>query len=125
MALDQSMWQAPALTIAGQAFLLRVLTDGSVAVVARIVILAAGVIASLAAAVALLRLRSREVLYSESVSHWCARLGIRDPRPDGLQRLPLTDPTRRVERIDERLREWSGGWKLPVYWWWIAALLVF
>ena len=55
-SLDQSMWQAPALTIAGQAFLLRVLTDENVVLGARLLMLFAGVMASLAALLSLMRL---------------------------------------------------------------------
>jgi hypothetical protein len=80
------MWQGPALTIAAQAFLLRVLTDRSIGCGARAVILTAGVLASLAAIASLLRLRAREVRYSEEIA---ALLGKQKNDPW------LTKPSRR------------------------------
>jgi hypothetical protein len=107
--LDRSMWQAPALTIAAQAFLLRVLTDRSVDGGARAVILAAGVAASVAAAASLLRLRAREVRYSEEI----ARLLIKENDP--WLREPEPKPKDGPKFLSEtRLRKWAGRWRLPV-----------
>jgi hypothetical protein len=79
---DRSMWQAPALTIAAQAFLLRVLTDQGVCWQARLVILLAGAVASFAAAASLIQLRRREVEYSEGIAYWFVRKNhLPDPRP--------------------------------------------
>jgi hypothetical protein len=77
-AIEQSQWQAPTLTIAAQAFLLAVLTDDAVPKSARWVILAAGVLACLSAMLALIRLRAREVLYSEAVSAACDTADLSD-----------------------------------------------
>jgi hypothetical protein len=123
-AHDQSMWQASALIIAAQAFLLPVLANGGVALGARIIILIAGALASVAAVASLLRLRSREVSYSEAVSKRCTDAGLLDPRPDRLEGLPAGHDDRAAV-LDARLRDWSGRWTWPVYWWWIAALALF
>ena len=61
-SIEQSMWQAPTLTIAAQAFLLGVLTDSTISDRARLAILVAGIAACVAAILALIRLRSREIL---------------------------------------------------------------
>jgi hypothetical protein len=60
------MWQAPTLTIAGQAFLLALLADQDLATGVRRAVFVAGVLAVIAAVISLLRLRSREVTYSEA-----------------------------------------------------------
>jgi hypothetical protein len=117
---DRSMWQAPALTIAAQAFLLRVLTDRSVDGGARAVILAAGIAASVAAAASLLRLRAREVRYSEEI----ARLLVKENDP--WLREPEPKPKDGPKFLSEtRLRKWAGRWRLPVYLLWCLALLLF
>jgi hypothetical protein len=77
---DQSMWQAPGLTIAAQAFLLTVLTDSGISTTARACILAAGISAVSAAILSLLRLRAREVEYSEPIAYYAKAAGIDDPR---------------------------------------------
>ena len=84
--LATAMWQAPGLTIAAQAFLLIVLTDESVDERASKWILVAGLAAVVAAICALLRLRQREVLYSDAVAYWLDLLGAEDPRPSELKR---------------------------------------
>lgn len=125
---------APALTIAAQAFLLRVLTDGSVDVAARAVILAAGVLASVAAAASLLRLRWREVQYSEEIRRWFVDQGLPSPvlKPSAevseISDKPPTEQTssNQPKRLSERwLREWAGGWRMPVYLLWCLALIAF
>jgi hypothetical protein len=119
-AFDQSMWQAPALTIAAQAFLLNVLTDESVDMAARAVILVGGVTASAAAAASLIRLRWREVQYSEEIGRWFADRNLPDPR------LPHPSTANPAERFSERwLREWAGRWRLRVYLLWCLALVIF
>jgi hypothetical protein len=94
------MWQAPALTIAGQAFLLRVLADEGLEWWARAVVLLAGILATLAATLALRHLRKREVEYSRRITALSARVGVDDPRP------PV--PAR-----------------FPVIYWWLGALVAF
>jgi hypothetical protein len=88
-AYDQAMWQAPALTIAGQAFLLRVLADEGLEWWARAVVLAAGMLATLAAAVGLVQLRRREVDYSRRITALCAHVGLGDPTPRRKARFPV------------------------------------
>ena len=79
VACDQAMWQAPTLTIAGQSFLLALLANQDLATDVRRLVFIAGVLAVFAAVVALLRLRSREALYSEAIAAYSERLGIPDP----------------------------------------------
>jgi hypothetical protein len=99
-AHDQAQWQAPALTIAGQAFLLRVLADEGLEWWARAVVLAAGFLATLAAALSLRWLRRREVEYSRRITALSARVGFEDPRPPVPKRFPVIN-------------------------WWLCALVMF
>jgi hypothetical protein len=124
-SIEQAQWQAPTLTIAAQAFLLAVLTDSSVSSTARWFILVAGVLACLAAVLALVRLRAREVLYSEAVSAACTEARLPDPRPFELETKPAP-AFYRSGYVDRAVRA-VGGWKqLPtVYLFWILALLAF
>jgi hypothetical protein len=69
LGIEQAMWQAPAPTVAAQAFLLFVLADRSVDPLARGFILVAGIMASAAALLSPIRQRSREVLYSDAIAH--------------------------------------------------------
>jgi len=79
------MWQAPALTIVGQAFIPGVLTDRSVGWAIASVVSVAGVLASVAVAVALSQQRDREVLLSERIATEAKALGSPDPRRRGLR----------------------------------------
>jgi hypothetical protein len=94
------MWRDPALTIAGQAFLLRVLADEGLDWWARAVVLAAGVLATVAAILSLRQLRKREVEYSGRITALSARVGFEDPAP------PVVA-------------------KFPVLWWWVGTLVTF
>lgn len=126
--LEQAQWQAPTLTIAAQAFLLAVLTNSSVDRGARFVILLAGIAACLAAIASLLRLKSREVLYSEAIARCLDELGLPDPRPDELMKDDRREPLNRDgwwHRFDRGLQGWAGGWRLPIYLLWILALFLF
>jgi hypothetical protein len=121
--LAVAQWQAPTLTIAAQAFLLQVLTDEEAA--ARGWILAAGIAACIAAMVALLRLRQREILYSDAIAHYGGGLGMADPRPSELHRRPLRrrGPAAWLDRKAGTL----AGWKYwpDLYWFWIVTLCLF
>jgi hypothetical protein len=129
-AAEQAMWQAPTLTIAAQAFLLAVLTDTKVSDRVLLWILVAGIAACIAAILALVRLRARELLYSEAIGFVCKKAEPRrpDPRPFFLEtrqvpprhRWPFARP------IDRPVR-WLGGRRLfpTVYLVWILALLLF
>jgi hypothetical protein len=129
--VEQAMWQAPALTIAAQAFLLRVLTDGGVTGWVRGSVLVAGVVACLAAIFSLLRLRSREVLYSEVIVGCLNKLRIDDLRPDNLERhRKRLEPERAGfwNRLDRGLQKWAGREEShlpPIHLLWSAALLLF
>jgi hypothetical protein len=126
-AIEQSQWQAPTLTIAAQAFLLSVLTDEDVSTTARKAILVAGVIACVAAALALVRLRAREVLYSEAVSYACDQAELPDPRPFALTDRRDVIEHRWFQRLVDRPLRAIGGWRhFPtVYTFWILALFAF
>jgi hypothetical protein len=119
--LAEAQWHAPGLVIAAQAFLLQVLTDASVAGSVRAAILAAGVTACVAALLSLLRLRQREVRYSEVLAEYGPDL--RAQRlPDG-KRLLLPGPS---GWLDRRLQRLAGRDYWPnVHLWWSAALIAF
>jgi hypothetical protein len=63
-------------------------------------VLAAGILATLAATLALLQLRKREVEYSRRITALCERVGLDDPKPPRKARL-------------------------PVLYWWVFALVAF
>jgi hypothetical protein len=90
------------------------------------VILVAGVVTCLAALGALLRLREREVRYSEAIAHYGEELPcIPDLRPDGLERKPLPRPGWAAS-LDRKLRALAGrsGWP-AIHHVWVLALLLF
>lgn len=128
-SFDQFMWNAPALTIAAQAFLLGVLTDDAVARSIQRWVAIAGILASVAAIVSLLRLRAREFLYSTAIAHYCDAYGIPDPRPDALAKVVRDEQDTRIgvwAWIDRQMRRViSSPVMFPVYWLWIVALAVF
>jgi hypothetical protein len=88
-AHDQAQWQAPALTIAGQAFLLQVLADEGLDCVARGFVLAAGLLATIAAFFSLFLLRGREEEYSRRIERVAKRIGIPDPNPPKPRKIKL------------------------------------
>lgn len=127
--VSQAMWQAPTLTVAAQAFLLRILTDDSVSGFARLVIGAAGVAATFAALWSLLRLREREVLYHDAIAHQFDAWNMPDPRPEKLERKPLK-PERpgSSAKLDRRLQEAvapSESRRFPIHVVWGVVLLGF
>lgn len=86
--------------------------------------MAAGLAAVVAAGASLVRLRAREVLCSDAIAAEFHRQGLRDPRPDELERRPVT----RVggwHKFDRWIQTWGGGWRVPVYLLWILALVLF
>lgn len=117
------MWQAPTLTIAAQAFLLIVLTDATVSDRARLLILVAGIAACVAAILSLIRLRAREILWSEGIADVCEKAGLPDPRPFDLPRKAAEHKPGPVDRAVRAIGAWE---RLPtVYLFWILALLLF
>jgi hypothetical protein len=109
-------WQAPALTMAAQAFLLIVLTDATIPTYARAFILLAGVIATIAAITSMLRLRAREQQYSEAIASHTKRLGIPDLRPFHLP----------AEKSLPWLLRAATSERWPkIHHWWPAALFLF
>jgi hypothetical protein len=103
LAYEQAQWQAPTLTIAAQAFLLTVLSNSEVSGTARVFILIAGALASFAAAMALIRLRARELLYSGAVSyHACGHAELPDPRPPYLEDTQQPVPAGTSPRADRQ-----------------------
>jgi len=84
-AADGFMWQAPVLTLAVQAFLLRILATESDAVIAT-AIAAAGVLATITATLALFILHDREVGFGQRIEEEAEALGLgslRRQRPPG------------------------------------------
>jgi hypothetical protein len=123
---DASMWQAPVLTVAAQAFLLQVLSDQTIDWWARLVLLLAGLLPILAAAFTLVRGHSREVQFTEAVEVHLERLGLPSLLPDHLPELPKEPERHRVESLDRRLVEVSRHRRWPrAYQLWLAALIVF
>jgi hypothetical protein len=114
--LEQAQWNAPALTVAAQAFLLPVLTNRGIDHWARLVILLAGVAAVVAALLSLLRLRSREPLFSEAFAHYSKGV-IPDIRAISPEMQAIERPKRSGPRWLQRLR--------PPYVAWSVALLLF
>jgi hypothetical protein len=129
--VEAAQWQPPTLTIAAQAFLLFVLTDDRIGDDALLWILFAGVTACLAAILSIVRLRARELLYSEAIGYVCAQTAyeLPDPRPAFLvqnnMRKPV--PLRWWQRpLDRPVRSLGGQSFYPtVYLVWIAALILF
>jgi hypothetical protein len=119
------MWLAPVLVVTGQAFLLQVLTVGSLGGFARAMILSAGIAASIAALVTLLRGRAREVEYSEAIAYYSEEMGFPELRSD----LPRKQPESRGSswrRLDRRLGLKSLGRAVPpAPLPWAFALIVF
>jgi hypothetical protein len=105
-SVDQQMWQAPTLTIAAQAFLLVVLTDSNVSGRARLWIVIAGIAACVAAILSLVRLRAREIGFSEAGGYVCARAGLPDPRPHDL---PRKEAPGHKPGPGDRFVRWLGG----------------
>jgi hypothetical protein len=81
---NAATWQAPTLTIAGQALLLNVLA-ADLDQAARFVVLIAGLFTIAAAVWALWRLRARERLYSVAIAVRLRDLGLDDTRPTQVQ----------------------------------------
>ena len=99
-----------------QAFLLTVLTNEDIASYARLVILIAGVLATLAAVTSMLRLRAREEHYSEAIAFYARKYGIKDPRPFTLKR----------DKPANGLLRAANGWAWPpIHYSWTLALLAF
>jgi hypothetical protein len=123
--LAVAMWQAPTLTFTAQAFLLIVLTNDDVSTSARLAVLVAGVMATLVAIFALLRLRQREVLYSEAIAFYADKLKMPDPRPHALAeggRIPVQNEG----RLDKWLREKARHEHFPtLHLSWVVALALF
>jgi hypothetical protein len=78
LAIDQSTWQGPTLTLVVQAFLLGVLTDDGVGWAVASAVAAAGISASLVSMLALWLLHDREAHYGERVKELAATLELDD-----------------------------------------------
>jgi hypothetical protein len=97
LAIDNSIWQAPTLTLIAQAFLLSVLTDESVGWAVAAVVAVAGVVAVLAALLALWLLQDRELDFGRRVDMHARALG-------------LGTPNRQRRRHGRHVLEWKGRW---------------
>jgi hypothetical protein len=122
----QAMWLAPVLTMAAQAFLLQVLSRNTLGQCARLGVLVAGVLATIAALWTLLRSHSREVLFSQTIASYVKNAGLPDVRPNELrQHLPKNGETG-LKRVDRRLVRWADcDWLPPAYMVWGVALVAF
>jgi hypothetical protein len=89
VALDQVLWQAPAIIVAAQAFLLPVLARQDIGIPARALILSAGVWASLTAIVGLRRGRSQELFFNEEIRGLLRRAGVDVPLWPKFHRVPM------------------------------------
>jgi hypothetical protein len=87
--LDQVLWQAPAIIVAAQAFLLPVLAREGLAITSRAFILVAGVAASLTAIVGLRRGRRQELFFNEEIRGLFGHEGVYVPRLSKRARLPM------------------------------------
>jgi hypothetical protein len=74
--IDGYMWQAPALTLVAQAFLLRVLTDRGVGCAVATAVAVAGALATVTAALALWILHDREYDFGKRVERQARLLGL-------------------------------------------------
>lgn len=77
----RAMWLAPGLTMAGQAFLLQILSENSLNNEARFAVLLAGIAATVAALWSLLRAHAREVQFSEEINKYTTRHDLGPIRP--------------------------------------------
>jgi hypothetical protein len=123
-SLDQGLWQAPALTFTAQAFLLQVLTNDDVNWGARLSILIAGLVATVAAVFSLIRGRAREVLYADALASYLSGAGLPGTRPGELPRKPLKREGK-LHGWDKSIQAWSETWTIPTYFFWVVALLLF
>lgn len=116
---DRAMWLAPVITMAAQAFLLQILSDQSIPRGARLAVLVAGAVATLAACWTVLRGHAREVLYSETIHALSRKLGLDDVRPGNQE---LTREGGAVRKLDHwlvriatvttgRSPTWAGLWR--------------
>jgi hypothetical protein len=124
-ALDAGLWQAPALTLAAQAFLLRVLVAPGVHWAARLAILLAGVTASIAAAMSLVRSRAREVEYSDALAAYFADFGLPEIRTGNLPKKSLERDSHWQHRFDQWLQARSQRGRIPMYVLWGLSLVLF
>jgi tRNA U34 5-methylaminomethyl-2-thiouridine-forming methyltransferase MnmC len=120
--LEQAQRQAPALTVAAQAFQLPVLTNTGIEAGARLAVLVAGLASVGAALLSLWRLRSREVLFSEVFAHDSDQL-IPDIR--AISELPRKPPRRPPLWLDERLQKSSDRLGPPNFAWSFALAIFF
>jgi hypothetical protein len=80
VALDQILWQAPAIIVAAQAFLLPVLAREGIAISARALILVAGVAASVTGIVGVKRQRVQELFLNKQIWELFRAEGLEVPR---------------------------------------------
>jgi hypothetical protein len=108
-------WQAPAITMVAQAFLLSVLAS-DLSSSARRIVLFAGILATFAAILSQFRLRAREEHYSEAIAYHAEQYGIQDPRPFNLKR---DKPAHGL------MRAANSRWWPSIHYSWGVALLAF
>jgi len=106
LAYDAAMWQAPALTLVAQAFLLSVLTNANVKPGVAVAITVAGVLMLVIVGLALWQLHDRERHFSKRIRRQTLALG-------------HADPNRSTQRSRWHPLEWQG-WRL-----WAVPFLAF
>jgi hypothetical protein len=127
LAIDQTMWQAPGLSITAQAFLYVVALNPGTPEYGRIVVLIAGLLVVLAAAFSLMKQRYLEELHSEVIQRCRRILGLQDPFRRNLEALrdPRPATTSRPGKAWRRIQDARGFQDLASFAIWAAVLLAF
>jgi hypothetical protein len=134
LAIDQVMWQNPALVVTAQAFLFVVVFNASTPNWGRLVVMGAGLFAVVAAWQSLAKQRYLEVIHSEAIMLCLDKLGLPGIYRDGLgplwaKRLAVREPSITQHVLDPaRLGETSYRRlvvDLPSFELWLLAFLAF
>jgi hypothetical protein len=123
-AIDQTMWQAPALSITAQAVLFAVALSKDTPQYGRITVLIVGLLAVLAALFSLLKQRYLEELHSEVIVACNVTLGQTAPYRRDLEDLRPRRPQPRTRREQAwgRLQGWSRFQDAESFLVWAGAL---
>jgi hypothetical protein len=126
-AIDQTMWQAPALSITAQAFLFAVALNPDTVEYGRITVLVVGLAAVLAALFLLLKQRYLEELHSELIIECQRLLGGVPPYRRYLEARKPERPRGRTrrERTWRRLQESQHFQEVESFYVWVGALSAF
>lgn len=135
LAIDQVMWQAPALVLAAQAFLFVVALNPATPKWGRIVVMLAGLSALVAASHSLTKQRYLEVIHSEAIMLCLSVLGLPGVYRNALaplweNRLAVSDPLVGRHVLDPERWLRKNGYerlivKMPSFEVWLVVFLVF